>query len=140
VRRGVTRPVREVENTGWNLSAGYVLTGEDSAYRGVTPKTVFNPTAGTWGAFEVVARVARLDIDDVVFDGSAATRLADPSVSVTDITTYGIGLNWYPAKAVRLGLNYFHNEFEADDSGSPASNAVIGGDEQTIIGRVQVSF
>jgi phosphate-selective porin OprO/OprP len=140
VRRSATRPVREVENTGWNLSAGYVLTGEDSTYRGVTPKTVFNPTAGTWGAFEVVARVAQLDIDDDVFTGTAASRLANPSVSATEITTYGLGLNWYPAKAVRVGLNYFHNEFEADDSGSPTSAAVIGGDEQTIIGRVQVSF
>ena len=139
VRRGVL-PAQEVENTGWNLSAGYVLTGEASTYKGVTPKTVFNPTAGTWGAFEIVARIAQLDIDNDVFSGTTATRLANPDVSASEVTTYGIGINWYPAKAVRVGLNYFHNEFDLDETASPGAGAVVGGDEQTIIGRVQVSF
>ena len=140
VRRSAALPVREIENTGWNLSAGYVLTGEDASYRGVTPKSVFNPSAGTWGAFELVARVARLDIDDDVFTGTAATRLANPDTSATEITTYGIGLNWYPAKAVRVGLNFFHNEFDLAAGASPAASAVVADDEQTLIGRVQVSF
>ena len=140
VRRNATQPVREIENTGWNLSAGYVLTGEDSTYKGVTPKTVFNPSAGTWGAFEVVARVAQVDIDDDVFLGTAATRLANRNTSASEVTTYGLGINWYPAKAIRVGLNYFHNEFELDGAASPATGAVVGGDEQTIIGRVQLSF
>ncbi len=140
VRRNASQPVREIENTGWNVSAGYVLTGEEASYKGVTPKTVFNPSAGTWGAFEIVARVAQLDIDDEVFTGTSSTRLANRNTSASEITTYGIGLNWYPAKAVRVGLNYFHNEFELDGNASPATGAVIDGDEQTIIGRVQVSF
>ncbi len=140
VRRNATQPVHEIQNTGWNVSAGYVLTGEDASYKGVTPKTVFNPSAGTWGAFEVVARVAQLDIDDEVFTGTSATRLANRDTSASGITTYGVGVNWYPAKAVRVGLNYFHNEFELDSGASPASGAVVGGDEQTIIGRVQLSF
>lgn len=140
VRRNAAQPVREVENKGWNFSAGYVLTGEESTYRGVTPRAVFNPAAGTWGAFEIVARVARLDIDDDVFTGTAVTRLANPNTSASEITTYGIGLNWYPAKAVRVGLNYFHNEFELDSTAAPPTGAVVGGDEQTVIGRVQLSF
>ncbi len=139
VRRG-TQAVRDIENTGWNLSAGYVLTGEASSYKGFTPKTVFNPSAGTWGAFEVVARVAQVDIDDDVFDGGTAGRLANPDVSASKVTTYGIGLNWYPAKAVRVGLNYFQNEFDLADGAAPADGAVISDDEQTIIARVQVAF
>ena len=139
VRRG-TQAVREIENTGWNLSAGYVLTGEDAGYKGVTPKTVFNPSAGTWGAFEVVARVAQVDIDDDVFEGGTAGRLANPDVSASKVTTYGIGLNWYPAKAIRVGLDYFENKFGLADGASPAKDAVISDDEQTIIARVQVSF
>ena len=140
VRRNVAQPVNEIENTGWNVSVGYVLTGEESSYKGVTPKTVFNPSAGTWGAFEIVARVAQVDIDDDVFDGTAATRLANPAFSASEITTYGLGVNWYPARAVRVGLNYFHNEFELDDGATPAPGSVVGGDEQTVIGRVQLSF
>lgn len=135
LRNGAS-PVTEIENTGWNVSAGYVLTGEDSTYRGVAPKTVFNPAAGTWGAFEVVARVAQVDIDDRAF----TSGFANVNTSASQVTTYGVGINWYPAKAVRVGLNYFHNEFELAPGATPAAGAVVGGDEQTVIGRVQLSF
>ena len=140
VRRSATQPVREIENQGWNISAGYVLTGEESSYKGVTPKTNFNPTAGTWGAFEVVARIAEVDIDDAAFTGTTATRLANPNTSATGITTYGAGLNWYLSKAVRVNLDYFHNTFDFAPGANPASTAVISDDEQTIIARVQLSF
>lgn len=140
IRRSAALPVQEIENKGWNVSAGYVLTGEAAGYKGVTPKTVFNPAAGTWGAFEVVARVAQLDIDDDVFAGTAATRLANRNSSASGVTTYGVGLNWYPAKAVRVGLNYFVNEFDLDDGATPAATSVISDDEETIIARVQLSF
>ncbi len=154
VRRSAALPVREVENVGWNLSAGYVLTGEDASYKGVTPKTVFNPSAGTWGAFEVVARIAALDIDDTVFTALPATtgtpaakatqlaarRLANPDVSASGVTTYGLGLNWYPAKAVRVGLNYFVADYDLAPGAKPAKGAVISENEQAVVGRVQVSF
>lgn len=140
VRRTATQPVREVENTGWNLSAGYVLTGEESSYKGVTPKTTFNPSAGTWGAFEIVARVAEVDIDDSVFTGTTATRLANRNTSASGVTTYGLGLNWYLSKAVRVNVDYFQDVFELASGANPAANAVISDDEQTIQARVQVSF
>lgn len=143
-------PVRELRNEGWNVSAGYVLTGEDASYKGVTPKTVFNPSAGTWGAFEVVARVAQVDIDDEAFTGTTTTgsgaatkygtRLADRNASASKITTYGVGVNWYPAKAVRVSLDYFQDDFGLDGTAKPAAHSVISGDEQTLIGRVQLSF
>lgn len=139
----VQRPgfgVREVKNFGYNLSVGYVLTGEDATYRGVTPKTVFNPAAGTWGAFEIVARVAGLDVDDTAFAGPAASRLANPNVSATQIDTYALGLNWFLSRSVRAGFNVYRNEFKLAPGATPAANAVIAGDETTFISRVQVSF
>lgn len=139
VQRGAL-PVREVKNHGYNLSIGYVLTGEDSSYRGVTPRTAFNPTAGTWGAFEVVARVAGVDIDDTVFAGTAAERLANPSVSATQLTTYGLGLNWHLSRAVRTNFDFFRNEFDVAPGAAPAANALIADAETTFITRVQVSF
>ncbi|MEN9841795.1 MAG: hypothetical protein RL376_1595 [Verrucomicrobiota bacterium] len=139
-RRTAALPVREITNTGWNVSAGYVLTGEDASYRGVTPKTVFNPSAGTWGAVELVARVAQLDVDDDVFTGTAATRLANRNTSASEITTYGLGVNWYPARAVRVGLNYFLADYGLATGAAPAAGTVISENEQALIGRVQVSF
>jgi phosphate-selective porin OprO/OprP len=139
----VQRPtfgVREVENYGYNLSVGYVLTGEESSYRGVAPKKVFNPSAGTWGAFEIVARIAGVDVDDTVFSGPSASRLANPNTSATKVTTYGIGLNWHLSRSARANFNLFKNEFELAPGATPAANALIADDELTFITRFQVSF
>lgn len=139
VQRGALG-VREVKNHAYNLSVGYVLTGEDSSYRGVTPKTVFNPSAGTWGAFEVVGRIAGVDIDDTVFNGGGAGRLANPNVSATRLTTYALGLNWYLSRSIRAGFNVYRNEFDLAPGATPAANAVLVDDETTFISRLQVSF
>jgi phosphate-selective porin OprO/OprP len=139
LRRGAG-PVRTVENHAYNLSVGYVLTGEDSTYRGVSPKTSFNPSAGTWGAFEVVARLAGVDIDDKVFAGGAAVRLANPNVSATELVTLGLGLNWHLSKSVRAGFNVFVNDFKLAPGATPAATAVINDNETTFISRFQVSF
>jgi phosphate-selective porin OprO/OprP len=139
VQRGAGR-IAEVNNYAYNLSAGYVLTGEDLTYRGVSPKNNFNPSAGTWGAFEVVARIAGVDIDDTVFTGPSTLRLANPNVSATELTTYGLGLNWYLSKSVRAGFNVFQNEFKLAPQAAPAANALISDDETTFISRLQLTF
>ena len=139
VQRGTGR-VADVKNHGYNLSFGYVLTGEDASYRGVSPKTSFNAAAGTWGAFEVVGRIAGVDIDDTVFTGPATLRLANPNVSATALTSYGLGLNWYFSKAARANFNVFHNTFKLAPGATPAPTALIGDDETTFISRLQLSF
>ncbi|AOS43060.1 Porin O precursor [Lacunisphaera limnophila] len=132
--------VREVKNHAYNLSAGWVLTGEANSYRGVTPRTVFSPSAGTWGAFEIVGRIAGVDIDDTVFSGPAAARLANPNTSATQLTTYAVGLNWFLSRSVRAGFNLYHNEFDLAPGAAPATTALIADDETTFISRLQVSF
>ncbi len=139
LQRGTGR-VRAACHHAYNLSVGYVLTGEDSTYRGVTPKTSFNPSAGTWGAFEVVARVAGVDVDDTVFSGGAAGRLADPDVSATKLTAVGLGVNWYLSKSARAGFNFYRNAFDLAPGASPSATALIGDDETTFISRFQVTF
>lgn len=139
VQRGTGR-IADVKNHGYNLSFGYVLTGEDSTYRGVTPKSVFNPSAGTWGAFELVARFAGVDIDDTVFTGPATLRLANPNVSASAVTTFGLGLNWYLSRSVRAGFNVFLNDFKLAPDAAPAANALIADDEKAFISRLQLSF
>ncbi len=49
----------EIRNTGWQGAVGYVLTGENASYNGFTPKNRFSLKDGTWGAWEVGARIAR---------------------------------------------------------------------------------
>jgi phosphate-selective porin OprO/OprP len=132
--------VREVKNDAYNLTVGYVLTGEEASYRGVTPRTAFNPSAGTWGAFELVARISGVDLDDDIFTGGAAVRLANPNVSATKLTAYGLGLNWHLSRSVRAGFNVYRNEFDLAPGAAPAANALIADDETAFISRLQISF
>jgi phosphate-selective porin OprO/OprP len=129
----------ELEHKAWQVSAGYVITGEDSSYTGVVPKTNFSPDFSTWGAFEVVARVSGADLDDASFTGGA-NSFANPANSATGITSYGIGLNWYLSKAIRASFNYFHSEFDFAPGAAPLGNTVIGNDENAFITRLQLVF
>jgi len=126
---------RNVANTGWHLTASYVLTGEDATLDGVRPRRPFNFKSGDWGAFEVAARVSELDVDDDVFAGSAAQRLANPDTQAGKATEYGLGLSWYLNRSYRVMLNYEHTQF---DGGAPS-----GGDRETervIMTRFQLAL
>src|ERR1035437_8188832 len=79
VRRMGVAPFRSarLENTAWEVSASWVLTGEDAAYAGgVVPRRPFNPAEGSWGALQLVGRYAQLDIDQAAFP-----LFADPASS-----------------------------------------------------------
>lgn len=129
----------ELVHKAWQVSAGYVITGEDSSYTGVVPKTNFSPDFSTWGAFEVVARLSNADIDDASFAGGA-NSFANPANSATEVTSYGVGLNWYLSKAIRASLNYFHSDFKFAPGAAPLGNTVIGNDENAITTRLQLVF
>jgi phosphate-selective porin OprO/OprP len=136
VRPSATGAKAELQNKAWQLAAGYVLTGEDSSYAGVVPATNFDFAAGTWGAFEVTGRYARLEIDDAAFP-----LFASASTSAHSASSFGVGLNWYLSKAVVFKLDYYQTAF-----GFNAAAPVISGtpllrqDEQVFISRFQLSF
>lgn len=125
----------KLNNKAFNISVGYVLTGEEASYRGVTPRNNFNPSAGTWGAFEVVARYAQVDIDDDAFP-----VFSNPNNSATEVNSFGVGLNWYLSKTVRAGFNVFHNEYNLAPGAVVAPNTVLADDELAFVTRLQVSF
>jgi phosphate-selective porin OprO/OprP len=126
----------ELENKAWQLTASYVLTGEDLSYgKGVArPAQDFDWTKGSWGAFEVAARVSRLEIDDAAFTGGA-NSYADPAAVVSQADSKGLGLNWYLNGNTKAVLNYTQTSFEG--------GATAGGDredEKVIITRLQYQF
>lgn len=123
----------ELENKAWQVAAGYVLTGENSSYAGVVPKTNFDLTAGTWGAFEVAARFENLRVDKAAFP-----LFADPAVSANEASTFGVGLNWYLSKAVRATFDYYQTSFENNLLFPTA--ALLRQDEKALITRFQVAF
>jgi phosphate-selective porin OprO and OprP len=136
VRPSATGAKTELQNKAWQLAAGYVLTGENSSYAGVVPRTNFDYAAGTWGAFEIVARYANLRVDDAAFP-----LFASPAASAQEASAFGVGLNWYLSKAVRFTFDYFQTKFDFA-AGAPAvpSTPILRQNEKAFITRFQVSF
>jgi phosphate-selective porin OprO/OprP len=124
-----------LKNTAWQLAAGYVLTGEKASYKGVSPANDYDRASGSLGAFEVVGRVAALDVDNNAF-----TTYADRDKSATKAISYAVGLNWYLSKVTRLSLNYTHTKFDLAPSGAPAATSVIKQSEDAILTRIQLNF
>ena len=120
-----------IDNRAWQLSAGWVLTGEDAGYKGVAkPNHPFALGEPGWGAFELVGRYGRLDIDDAAFP-----IFADPASAARAATSWGLGLNWYLTANLKLMANYTHTVFDGG-----AADGADRPDESTLLTRAQLSF
>lgn len=121
----------ELENTAWQATASYVLTGEDASYRGVVrPSKPFSPGKGGWGAWELVGRYGELEID-----GGAFPLFADPVVSARRAKSWTLGVNWYLTSNLKLVVNYLDTQFD----GGAAAGADRE-DEKAVFSRLQVAF
>ncbi|MBD9478283.1 porin [Pseudoxanthomonas sp. PXM02] len=120
----------ELENTAWQATASYVLTGEDASYRGVVkPSKPFSPGKGDWGAWELVGRYGELEIDDGAFP-----LFADPVVSARRTKAWTLGVNWYLNSNLKLVLNYLDTQFEGGAASGDRE------DEKAVFSRLQVAF
>jgi phosphate-selective porin OprO/OprP len=125
----------QIDNSGWQGALGYILTGEKASYNGFTPKHNFNWSDGTWGAWEVGVRIAQLKID-----GNAFPVFADPAASAREATSYGVGLNWYLSKAIRVSFDLVDTQFDRAPGAKTTTNLLIGNDEKALLTRFQVGF
>ena len=121
-----------LDNKAWEISGGYVLTGEDDTYLGVTPKHPFSPSNGRWGAVQLVGRFAELDVDEKAFSG-----FADSGTSASKATEWEVGLNWYLNKNIRVNTSYSHTTF---DGGNGPKASVTKQPEDVLFTRLQLSF
>ncbi|CAN7248901.1 porin [Pseudoxanthomonas sp. LjRoot168] len=120
----------DLENTAWQATASWVLTGEDASYRGVVkPSKPFSPGSG-WGAWELVGRYGELEIDDRAFP-----LFADPLVAARRAKAWTLGVNWYLTSNLKLVVNYLDTQFE----GGAAAGADRE-DEKAVFSRLQVAF
>ena len=120
-----------LDHQAWQITAGWVLTGEDASYKGVVkPSQPFAPGGAGWGALELVARYGRLTIDDAAFP-----RFADPAAVASEASSWGLGLNWYLTGNFKLVANYTQTDFEG---GAPAG--ADREDEKAFFTRAQFSF
>ena len=114
-----------VENRAWHVTGTWVLSGEPVTFRGVVPAHDFDLAAHTWGAWQLVARVTELDVDDDAFP-----LFADPAMSSRRVSTVGVGIHWIMNAPLRLTLDYNHTEL--DGGALP--------DEDVVIARTQIRF
>jgi phosphate-selective porin OprO/OprP len=133
VRRGVSSG--DVRHTAWQVSAGWVLTGEDATFAGVTPRRSFDPAAGHWGALQLVGRYAELDVDDDVFP-----MFADPGASASAAQAWAVGLNWYWNRNVRWNASFSRTTFTGGGEGNSGPAAVTRQPEEVLFTRLQLSF
>jgi phosphate-selective porin OprO and OprP len=131
VRKAATRA--DLQNTAWQVAAGWVVTGEDASYSGVTPKHPFDPRSNHWGALQLVARYADLDIDDDAFP-----IFANPATSASEAKAWAVGLNWYLNKNIRVNASYSHTSF--DGKINPAVATVTRQPEEVVFTRLQLGF
>jgi phosphate-selective porin OprO/OprP len=130
LRRGVVTGDNAAR--AWQLESSYVLTGEDASYRGVIPRRSFErATGGTgWGAFELIARYGRFEVDDDVFQ-----VFANPAVSAGRADDVVGGVNWYLNRMVKVTAQF---ETILFDGGAPD-----GGErpaERGVFTRLQFAF
>ncbi len=118
------------ENTAWQISGNYVLTGELATFKGVTPRKNFDLAKGDWGAFDLVARYGHLSIDNSIFNSGFASL----ATSVSGASAWGIGVNWYLTKNYRVSLGFEQTQF---DRGATAGDRKS---ENVILTRFQVSY
>ena len=136
VRPGAAGAKAELQHEAWHLAAGYVLTGEDSAPGGIVPRASFRPNGGGWGAWEVTARAASLNIDDGTYP-----LYASVAGTASEAASFGLGINWYLGRAVVFKLDYYQTEFGFHPSAPAVSNAaVLRQDEKVFISRFQFGF
>lgn len=124
----------QLENRAWQIQLAWFMTGEDQAFRGYTPQSTFSLENGTWGAFELVARVHELDIDDDAFRGGSDS-FANPATAASKASAWGIGVNWYLNQNIKWSLNYDRTRFDGG-----AANGADRPDEEAVFARFALQF
>lgn len=116
-------------HSAWQIGGSWVLTGEAASYDGVRPENSYDPEAGTWGAFELSAKVQRFQ-----FDEDAFPQYANPDAQVEHGASLAGGLAWYPVRNVRFMTTAERTTFGGTDAADERDA------EHTITLRVQLAF
>ena len=72
------------------------------------------------------------------FDPDAFSHFADPTKSAQEAREWGVGINWYPNRNVKLSLDYEQTVFDGGAGTTTAPNNRET--EEDMFGRVQLQF
>jgi phosphate-selective porin OprO/OprP len=122
-----------LKNAAWQVQTSFVLTGEDASYNGVTPSLVFDPSKGTWGAFELAARYDVLRIDRATFPNFVLPEKAPAATA----RAWAFGLNWYFNRNVRWMFDFERTDFDRSPNFPPDTRL---DPERVFLQRFQLRF
>jgi len=133
-----------IPTTGFDAFGTYVLTGEpkvnySSAINPFHPVDPYNFFRGGWGAWEIGARVSRLEYGDQIFEvfnfggNTQKTRelvqMANPIGNSDGATELTLGVNWYWTRFFKIQFNYEHSWFDEPVQLGPAAKNLIKSDD-----------
>jgi phosphate-selective porin OprO/OprP len=118
-----------LEHKSWQVAGSWVIAGGEPTYRSVNPKTVFDPAAHTWGAFELAARYSELKVDDATFP-----TFASITSSARSAKAWAVGVNWYLNRNLRLLFDYEATRFKGGAATGDRE------DEKIFFSRFQIAF
>ena len=131
-----------LKNTAWQVTAQWMITGEDASFNAITPARPFDLHAGGWGAWQLVARFSELNLDPNAFKG-----FADAATSAQSATEWSAGLNWWLNANVRWLVGFSHTTFQggggvnaAIPSTTTAPATVTAQAENVLFTRIQLAF
>ena len=128
--RAGSAAVQTIEASAWQVQAGYVLTGETSAWGGVKPSRPLDIRKGQYGAWQIAGRVHGLKVDDAAFPTHA-----NPASAAGEILAYTAGVNWIADRNLRVLLNYELSTFTGGAAGGADRD-----DEHAAIASVNIAF
>ncbi len=123
----------DLQNTAWEISGGWVVTGENASYNGITPKHPFDIKKNQWGAWQVVARYADLNIDNAAFPIFATTG------SASEAKAWSVGLNWYLNRDIRVNASFSRTTFTGG-GGTTGLGPITSQPENVVFTRIQLAF
>ena len=131
-----TQHVRRATDIGalttqaWQVSGGWVLTGEHESYTGIAPDHPLDggSTSG-FGALELVARYGVLTTDPDAFP-----TFADPATQPRRARAAGVGLNWRLTRGIVFETNYERTRLDGPTVATARST------EHAVLTRLQVGF
>lgn len=132
-----------LNHDAWQVSAEWVLTGEAASFNGIIPKRPFTRHGEGWGAWQLVGRFSKFDVDDNAFPA-----FSNPIASASEATSWSAGVNWWLNRNVRVSGNFTHTSFQGggarpnlvDAATLTAPATVTAQDESVVSTRVQFSF
>ena len=119
----------KLRHTAWQVTGSIFLTGEKNSFKSIAPKKPFDPKAGTWGAVELAAQCSEILLDDATFP-----TFASPASAPGKARAWGVGINWYLARGVKVVVDYERTTFTG---GTAAGDRAP---EDFVVTRVQYSF